>query len=100
MTGMDELSRGRAVASMAPSWIAAVAGAVLVGVLAGEHYLTWLPVVMALCVLLAFAVQLAVGMRPGLVSRLGGSLTGSLAVLVVATAVLLTADPDGLHILV
>lgn len=98
MAGMDELSRGRAVASMAPAWLAAAAGGTLVGLFAGDGYLTWLPVVMALCVLLAFGIQLALGMRPGLVSRLGGSLTGALGVLIVATIVLVALDPDGIRV--
>lgn len=98
MARMDELSRGRAVASMAPAWLAALAGGILVALFAGDGYLTWLPVVMALCVLLAFGIQLALGMRPGLVSRLGGSLSGSLGILAVATVLLLSVDPDGVRV--
>ena len=96
---MHELTAGRALASMAPAWVGAVVGVVLVVLFSGERYLTWLPVVMALCMLLAFAIQLALGMRAGLVARLGGSAAGALVVLAVATVVLLLVEPDGLHIL-
>jgi hypothetical protein len=85
--------------SMIPVWLLAVIGAVLVGVLAGEAYLTWLPVVAALCILVSFAIQLALRRTEGLVKRLGGSMVGAFTVLVVATLVLVLAKPVGVHFL-
>lgn len=90
---------GRAIGSMAPIWLLAVVGAVLVAGLSGERYLTWLPVVMALCLLASFAIQLGLGREPGLVTRLGGSAIGALAVLVATTGILMLVRPGGVHVL-
>jgi len=87
------------IPSMIPVWVLALLGAVLVAVLAGEAYLTWLPVVATLCFLAAFAIQLGLRRTEGLVTRLGGSLVGAFAVLAVATLVLVIAEPSGVHIL-
>lgn len=84
---------------MVPVWVLAAFGSVLVGVLSGEAYLTWLPVVMALSILVAFAIQLGLRRPAGLVARLGGSLAGAFVVVVVATAILVAVHPDGVHIL-
>jgi hypothetical protein len=84
---------------MIPVWVLAALGAVLVGVLSGEAYLTWLPVVMALSILVAFVIQLGLRRTEGLVTRLGGSMVGAFAILVVATAILVVAEPVGVHIL-
>lgn len=79
--------------SVIPVWVAAAAGAVVVGVAAGERYLDWLAVVLAGAVLLAFVIQLALQQREGLVTRLMASLAGAFAVLVVATGVLFALHP-------
>jgi hypothetical protein len=84
---------------MIPVWVLAAAGAVAVGVTAGEAYLTWLPVVAALSILVAFAIQLGLRRTEGLVTRLGGSMVGAFAILVVATLVLVLVEPAGVHIL-
>ena len=80
----------RLIASVVPVWVLAVAGAVAVAVLAAPA-LTWLPIVLAVCVLLTFAVQLAVARKEGLVTRMIASIGGALVVVVVATAVLAIA---------
>jgi len=79
--------------SVVPVWVIALAGAVVVGVLAPSSSttspaLTWLPIVLAGCVLLTFAIQLALQRKEGLVTRLMASLGGALVILAVATAVL------------
>ena len=74
--------------SVIPVWVAALAGAVAVGLLVPDAALVWIPVVMAGAVLLTFAIQLAVSRKEGLVSRMVASLAGALLILVVATLVL------------
>lgn len=74
--------------SVPPVWIAAVVGAVVVGLFAGSAYLTWMPIVLAGTVLLAFVIQLALQRKEGLVARLAASATGSLVILAVATGVI------------
>lgn len=77
--------------SVLPVWMIALAGAILVGVLAASAALTWLPLVLAGCVLVTFAIQLALHRKEGLVSRMMASLGGALVILAVATAVLAIA---------
>jgi hypothetical protein len=50
-----------------------------------------LPIVLAGCVLLTFAIQLALQRKEGLVTRMMASLGGALVILAVATAVLVLA---------
>ena len=78
---------------MLPVWIVALLGAVGVGMLAGESYLTWLPVVLAGCVLLTFVIQLAIQRKEGLVSRMIASVFGALVIVGIATLVLAVAFP-------
>jgi hypothetical protein len=82
--------------SVPPVWIAALAGAVAVGVLAGDRFLIWLPVVAAGAVLLTFVVQLALQRTSGLVDRMTASIGGSLVILAVATVVLVLLHPGAL----
>ena len=70
-----------------PVWVIALAGAIVVGVLAASTALTWLPIVLAGCVLVTFAIQLALQRKDGLVTRMMASLGGALIILAVATAV-------------
>ncbi|MDP9028073.1 MAG: hypothetical protein M3N46_11080 [Actinomycetota bacterium] len=74
--------------SVIPVWVIALAGAIVVGVLAASTALTWLPLVLAGCVLITFAIQLALQRKEGLVTRMMASLGGALVILAVATAVL------------
>ena len=72
-----------------PVWIVAVIGAVAVTVFTdGNHYLIWLPLVLAATIILTFVLQLATREKDGLVDRTMLSLSGSLIVLAVTTAVL------------
>ncbi|WBU39311.1 hypothetical protein [Homoserinibacter sp. YIM 151385] len=84
----DHAAEARRTLSVIPVWIAALAGAIVVGVAAREHSLTWIPVVLALCVLLTFAIQLALKQKDGLVTRMTISIGGALVVLALATGVL------------
>ena len=77
-------------------WLAALVGAVLVGVFAGDAFLTWIPVVAAGTVLLTFVIQLALQRKEGLVNRMIASVGGSVAILAVATVVLILLHPGSL----
>lgn len=77
-------------------WIAALAGAVLVAVFAGSGFLAWIPVVLAVVVLLTFVIQLSLQRKEGLVNRMIASIGGSLALLAIATVVLLLLHPGSL----
>jgi hypothetical protein len=79
--------------SILPVWLAAVVGAVLVGIFAPGAAFTWLPVVMAGSVLLTFVIQLALQRKEGLVSRVAASVVGAVVVLAVATGVLWLIGP-------
>jgi len=79
-----------------PVWLAAVLGAVLVGVFAGDAFLTWIPVVAAGTVLVTFVIQLALQRKEGLVNRMIASIGGSVAILAVATIVLILLHPGSL----
>ena len=74
--------------SVIPVWVIALAGAIVGASLAASSYLTWLPIVLAGCVLITFAIQLALQRKEGLVTRMMASLGGALVILAVATAVL------------
>ncbi len=76
--------------SVVPVWVIALIGAV-VGVLSASAYLTWLPIVLAVAVLITFAIQLALQRKEGLVTRMMASIGGALVILAVATAVLAVA---------
>jgi hypothetical protein len=77
-------------------WIAALVGAVLVGIFARDAYLTWLPIVLAACVLLTFTIQLALQRKEALVNRVIASIGGAVALLAIATGVLAVLHPAGL----
>jgi hypothetical protein len=83
---------GRAVRTVVPVWAVALAGAVVVGLVTGDEHLTWLPVVLGVCVLVAFGLQLALRRKEGLVTRLVAGIVGALAILAVATGVLAIVD--------
>ncbi len=82
--------------SVPPVWLAALAGAVLVAVFAGDRFLTWIPVVAAAAVLLTFLIQLSLQRKEGLVNRIIASVGGVLVILGVTTAVLVLLHPGSL----
>lgn len=75
-------------ASVWPVWLLAAAGALVVGLLHPTNGLVWLPIVLGMCTLVAFAIQLGGPTEPGLVDRLAAAVFGSVVVLAVATAIL------------
>lgn len=77
-------------------WLAALAGAILVGVFSGEQFLTWIPVVAAGALLLTFVIQLSLQRKEGLVNRIIASVGGVLVILGVATVVLTLLHPGSL----
>lgn len=74
-------------ASVWPIWLLASAGVLAVALVAPQHTIVWLPIVLGGCTLAAFAVQLAGPTEPGLVDRLFFSVAGTIIVLAIATAV-------------
>jgi hypothetical protein len=77
------------LASIIPVWVVAVVGAVLVGVLTSpSHLYGWLSVMLALCVILTFIIQLALSTKEGLVMRTAASIGGAVILLAVATGIL------------
>ncbi len=77
-------------------WLVALAGAILVGVFAGDRFLTWIPVVAAGALLLTFVIQLSLQRKEGLVSRIIASVGGVLVILGVTTVVLILLHPTSL----
>ena len=79
--------------SVIPVWVVAIAGAIVVGVLAPRSgaggSLTWLPIVLAGSVLVTMAIQLALQRKEGLVVRMMASLGGALVICAVACGILL-----------
>jgi lysylphosphatidylglycerol synthetase-like protein (DUF2156 family) len=86
--------------SVPPVWIAALVGAVLVAVFAGDRFLTWIPVVAAAVLLLTFVIQLSLQRKEGLVNRIIASVGGMLVILGVTTVVLIVLHPESLGRLV
>ena len=77
-------------------WLAALAGAILVGVFAGDAFLTWIPVVAAAVLLLTFVIQLSLQRKEELVNRIIASVGGVLVILGVTTVVLILLHPGSL----
>ncbi len=75
--------------SIIPVWVVAVFGAVLVGLLtAGAQSFTWLPIVLATCVVATFVIQLALQRTEGFVLRAMASIAVSVVILGIATGIL------------
>ena len=76
------------IGTVVPVWVVALAGAVVVALIAPGRGLVWLPIVMAVCVLVTIAIQLGVQRKEGFVTRLVLSFSGALVITGVATALL------------
>ena len=74
--------------SVWPVWAVALVGAVVVGVLQPSDGIVWFPIVLGVCTLTAFAIQLGGPTVPGLVDRLAAAVLGSVLILAAATAIL------------
>lgn len=81
-----------------PVWLTTLAAAIVVGIAAGEAFLTWLPLVLAGVLLLTFAIQLVLSRKEELVTRMIFSIGGALVILVIATVVLAVLHPGGLEL--
>lgn len=83
-------SEARRWVSVTAVWIATAVGALAVVLVTptAQQY-TWLPLVLALAVILTFVLQLSLQNKVGLVSRITLSLGGALVILMIATLVLL-----------
>jgi hypothetical protein len=79
------------IGTVIPVWVVALAGAVVVALIAPGRSFEWLPIVMAVCVLVTIAIQLAVQRKEGFVNRMIGSFAGALVITGVATALLAAA---------
>ncbi|MBM7026001.1 hypothetical protein [Clavibacter zhangzhiyongii] len=76
--------------SLVPVWLAAAVGAVVVAVAVGPDAAPrWFPLVLAVCVVATFVIQLALPRKTGFVDRATGSVVGAVLVLAAATAVVL-----------
>jgi hypothetical protein len=76
-----------------PVWLITIAAAIVVGVLAGAAYLTWLPILLAGIVLLTFTIQLTLQRKEETVTRMVYSIGGALVILLAATVVLALVHP-------
>ena len=76
-----------------PVWLLTLAAAIVVGVLAGAAYLTWLPIVLAGVLLVTFTIQLTLQRKEETVTRIIFSVGGSLVILLAATVVLALLHP-------
>ncbi|WP_425847024.1 hypothetical protein [Agrococcus sp. TSP3-2-1] len=74
--------------SVWPVWLLAAIGGTAVGVLQPSDGIVWLPIVLGVCTLVAFAIQLGGPTEPGVVARLAAAVFGSVVVLAIASAVL------------
>ncbi len=77
-------------ASLIPVWVLVALGIVLVVTIAGPSgYFRWFSIVLASAVLVTFIIQLVLRSKEGLVIRIMASLSGTVVLLVIATAILL-----------
>lgn len=76
-----------------PVWLLTLAAAIVVGVLAGAAYLTWLPIVLAGVLLVTFTIQLTLQRKEETVTRMVFSIGGALVILLGATVVLALLHP-------
>ena len=81
-----------------PVWLTTLAAAIVVGITAGDAFLTWLPLVLAGVLLLTFAIQLVLSRKEELVTRMIFSIGGALVILVIATVVLGVVHPAGVSL--
>lgn len=74
--------------SVTAVWLATAAGALAVALFVPtEQLYVWLPLVLAIAVILTFVIQLSLQNKVGLVSRITMSLGGALVILAVATLI-------------
>jgi hypothetical protein len=69
-------------------WLLALVCAVLVGLLAGQEWLTWIGLSLAGCTIVTMCVQIGTRRKEGYVSRMTASIVGSTVILAAATGIL------------
>ena len=82
----DVITRWQSVSHYAV-WALAVVAAIVIGLTAREHYLTWVPIAFAGAVIVTFVIQLGIQRKEGFVQRVMLSVAGAVVVLAVATGV-------------
>ncbi|AWB88407.1 hypothetical protein [Homoserinimonas hongtaonis] len=69
-------------------WVVSALGAVLVSLFAqSDARMQWYPIVLAVCLILSFCLQLSLDSKVGFVNRLSVSVGGAVAILAIATVV-------------
>ena len=76
-----------------PVWLTTLALVIVVGIVAGDAFFTWMPLVLAAVLLLTFAIQLVLSRKEELVTRMIFSIGGALVILIIATVVLTLVHP-------
>jgi len=76
------------IVSVVPVWVAAIAAAIVIGVVSlAEERTTWLAIALAGAVIATFAIQLAIQRKDGFVVRAIASISGAIIVLAIATGI-------------
>ena len=76
------------IASVVPVWVAAIAAAIVIGVVSlAEERTTRLAIALAGAVIATFAIQLAIQRKDGFVVRAIASISGAIIVLAIATGI-------------
>ena len=74
--------------SVLPIWLLGIAGAIVIAFTApAGGQVTWLAIVLAICITATFAIQLAIQRKDGFVVRAMASIGGSVLLLAIATGV-------------
>ena len=73
--------------SVLPVWVASLAAAIVIALVAPDQSITWIAITFAVAVIATFAIQLAIQRKEGFVVRAMASIGGSLIVLAVATGI-------------
>ncbi|MDQ1583638.1 MAG: hypothetical protein QOF36_1692 [Microbacteriaceae bacterium] len=89
MTTPENLSQTTRWSSIIVVWVAAVLGAIAIGVFSPpSEYAAWLGLTLAGCTIGALCIQLATQQKRGFVDRLAASIVGASIVLAIAIGVL------------
>ena len=76
------MTAGRTWGGIASVWLLALIGTVLVAVFAsGDFRFSWLWLVLAACMLVAFAIQLSTHRKVGFIDRVAASIVGAFLII-------------------
>lgn len=90
MTVSEPVGPPRRTANIAVAvvWVVAALGAVFAYVYAQpDARMQWFPIVLAVCLILSFCLQLSLDSKVGFVNRLSASVGGAVAILAIASVV-------------